>query len=99
MGRIASAGGMTSFCIGLVMIAVWGWLGSIQDARPAAEVTLLAGLAFAVNGAGCFLGVLSALRSETMRTVGLIGASLNAAQPIFILLYSAAFPNSLPPGS
>ncbi|MGE4553532.1 MAG: hypothetical protein AB7D57_10495 [Desulfovibrionaceae bacterium] len=98
MGKTASAGGMASFCIGLAMIAVWGWIGTVEHIRPAAQMTVFTGLAFAVNGIGAFLGVFSALRSESMRTVGLIGASLNAAQPIFILLYSAAFRTSIPSG-
>lgn len=95
-GKMASVGGVVSFCIGLAMIAAWGWIGTVEHSRPAAQMTVITGLAFTINGAGAFLGVLSALRSETMRTVGLIGASLNAAQPIFILLYSAAFRTSIP---
>lgn len=95
-GKMAPAGGMISFCIGLAMITVWGWIGTVEHTRPAAQMTIVTGLAFTINGAGALLGIVSALRSETMRTVGLIGAALNAAQPIFIVLYSSAFRTSIP---
>ena len=81
-----------SFILGLAMIGSWGWLGSARPVLSGSLFGLLAGLAFTANGLGIVVGIWAALSNESARTLGLIGAACNASQPIFILLYSAAFP-------
>lgn len=81
-----------SFIVSLAMIAAWGWLGARRPDLARGVVSVLSGLGYVVNGVGIILGIWGTLRDETCRTLGLIGAACNLAQPIFILFYSAAFP-------
>ena len=81
-----------SFVLSLAMIMAWGWLGAKRPELPRAVVSVLSGLGYAVNGIGIIAGVWGTLLDESIRTLGLIGAACNLAQPIFILFYSAAFP-------
>ena len=83
---------LLSFLIGLGMIVAWGWLGSMRAELPRTVVSVLSGLGYVINGVGIVTGIWGTLKDESARTLGLIGAACNAALPIFILLYSAAFP-------
>ncbi len=83
---------LLSFLVSLAMLVAWGWLGAkrAEISRPAASV--LSSIGYVINGLGIITGIWGTIKDESARTLGLIGAACNAAQPIFILFYSAAFP-------